>query len=233
VRLAGGPRGAAALTLLDGATASSVLGRRPDELDPVVERVTAWLARWNLTSASRTAVTERLLEDELLAHARLLEPSLRGGPVYREWLEGRARAWLGAELPLVTAHLDLTMANVLLTQDGGIAVVDWVQAHAAALPLVDFFYAVADAAAATAAYVDRVGAFRSCFAGGERREPTRRRERALTQALDISPAARELCFHACWLHHAANELRRGDGGPAPFARIVELVAAAASATAAA
>jgi hypothetical protein len=231
VALAGGPDGAAALTLLDGVAASSALARCPDELDAVVERVTAWLERWNVATASRGVVTERLLEDELLAHVRLLEPSLRGGRHYRAWLERRASAWLGLELPLVAAHLDLTMANVLLTHNEGIAVVDWVQARAACLPLVDFFYAVADAAAAADAYGDRVAAFRSCFAGGGRWELPRRREPQLTQALDISPAVRELCFHACWLHHAANELRGGAGGPAPFARIVELVAAETSATA--
>lgn len=231
VDLAGGPPGAAALTLLEGVAASTVLERRPAELAGVIERVTGWLARWNLETAAASVVTERLLEDELLAPARLLESTLRDGTRYRAWLEERSSAWIGAELPLVAAHLDLTMANVLLGRDGGIGVVDWAQARENRLPLTDFFYAVTDAAAAVAGYRDRLAAFRSCFAGGAHSTLARHLERVLAESLGVSPAVCELCFHACWLHHAANELRQRPDGPAPFVEIVDAVAAEASASA--
>ena len=38
------------------------------------------------------------------------------------------------------------------------------------------------------------------------------RERLRT-SLRLSPEAAELCFHACWLHHARNERRSGEEGP--------------------
>jgi hypothetical protein len=114
--------------------------------------------QWNTSTASPTAVTDRFLQDELLAHARLLEPSLRGGTTYRSWLESKAEQWSGAVIPLVAAHHDLTMANVLLVPGGKRAVLDWEHARARALPLGDRFYAAADAAAATTAYHDRATA---------------------------------------------------------------------------
>jgi hypothetical protein len=42
--------------------------------------------------------------------------------------------------------------------------------------------------------------------------------------LRIEPDVVELCFHACWLRHAANEAARGDD-PRPFAEILRRVAA--------
>jgi hypothetical protein len=228
IDLDGGPPGAAAVTLLDGTKASSVIARRPSALEPIVHDLTRWLQRWNVDTARQDVVTRALLEDEVLGSARLLEATIADGGRYRAWLEERSRAWVGVPLPLVKAHQDLTMANVLVTRDGGIAVLDWVQARERALPLVDFFYAVADAAAAVGGYRDRAAAFRSCFtAGGPTSTLVRDCELALTTALHVSPPVRELCFHACWLHHAANELRKGAVPVAPFLAIVEVVAAEA------
>jgi hypothetical protein len=227
VALARGPRGAGALTLLEGVPASNALRRGEADVDAVVEGVARWLTRWNLATAAQRVACERLLDDELLAHVRLLEPTMREGVAYREWLEQRAAEAVGSRLPLVTAHLDLTMANVLLTPSGKIAVLDWVQSRAEYLPLVDFFYAAVDAAAAANGYRDRVQAFRSCFGAGVRAASVRHQELTLTRALDVAAPVRELCFHACWLHHAANELRRGDDS-GPFRGIVELLAARAA-----
>jgi len=232
VNLVEGPPGAAALTLLQGLPATTLLRRGRVDVGAVVERLTEWLQRWNVETAARSVVTERMLENELLAHVRLLQSTLRGGARYRAWLEQQARGWVGIDLPLVTAHLDLTMANVLLTRDGGIAVVDWVEARGSSLPLVDFFYAAVDAAAAAGASHDSVGGFRACFAGGAHSAIVRTHELSLRDALSVSKPVRDLCFHACWLHHAANEFRSRAAGPRPFTAIVELVAADACAAAA-
>jgi len=228
VALAGGPREAAALTLVEGVPASTALGRGAADVDAVVERVAGWLTRWNVATAVSSVASERLLENELVAHVRLLEPHVREGVAYREWLEQRAAEAVGSRLPLVTAHLDLTMANVLLTPSGKIAVVDWVQSRAEYLPLVDLFYAAVDAAAAADAYRDRVQAFRTCFGAGTRAVAVQRQELTLTRALDVAAPVRELCFHACWLHHAANEFRASGGEPGPFRGIVEVLAARAA-----
>jgi hypothetical protein len=217
---------AAALTIIDGAPAATTLARRPAAVAAVVVCVADWLERWNLSTASPTIVTDRFLQDELLAHARLLEPRLRGGTEYRSWLERKAEEWSGAVIPLVAAHLDLTMANVLLVGRGKLAVLDWEHARARGLPLGDLFYAAADAAAASGSYRDRVTAFRSCFEPGARwRADVWEQERRLADALEVAPEMRELCFHACWLHHAVNELHAGgDDAAAPFREIVQAVA---------
>lgn len=209
------PRDALAITLLPGRPASTAISSGELTPDAAIGRVGEWLLRWNRATAVPALVTEHLLERELFAPLRVLEGGAPRG--YRAWLEERSGEWLGAELPLVTAHLDLTMANVLVGPEG-IGVVDWAEARADALPLVDLFYAAADAAAATNAYADRVGAFRD----GKHDADTR-----LSSELGVSPAIRELCFHACWLQHARNEALAGSR-ETPFRRIVELVAAEAT-----
>ncbi len=45
----------------------------------------------------------------------------------------------------------------------------------------------------------------------------------LRVALDLSPELAELCFHACWLHHAANEAAAGSA-TRPFGEVVRWLA---------
>jgi hypothetical protein len=48
----------------------------------------------------------------------------------------------------------------------------------------------------------------------------------LADALSVDPAVQEVCFHACWLHHAGNEAdREAADGSGPFAAILRAVAA--------
>lgn len=217
------PAGAVGLTLLHGRAASAAIAGGVESPDDVVARVAAWLERWNGATAVAASVDEPLLEEHVLAPAAALEAVLPDGGRYRSWLERRARDWLGSELVLVTAHLDLTMANVLLTRGGGIAVVDWAQARSDFLPLVDLLYAAADAAAAAHSYRDRADAFHSdAYA-----RLVRVHEERSAKELGLGPDVRELCFHACWLHHARNELEAG-ATDAPFRRIVAAVAANAT-----
>jgi hypothetical protein len=47
----------------------------------------------------------------------------------------------------------------------------------------------------------------------------------LANALELDPVVQEVCFHACWLHHAVNEAsREADPGAAPFRSILATVA---------
>jgi hypothetical protein len=143
---------------------------------------------------------------------------------YRQWLADRSTDLGGTAVPLVAAHNDLTMWNVRLGADGALGILDWAEADSESLPLTDLFYAVADAAAACDGYRDRIAAARSCFEPGGARTATvgPLTERAIA-ALSLSRAAADLCFHACWLRHAANE-RAMDGADGPFAEIVRWLA---------
>jgi hypothetical protein len=121
---------------------------------------------------------------------------------------------------LVATHHDLTMANVLVADDG-LGIVDWESATASGTPLADFCYAAADAVAARTGYRARLTAFTACFA---RDGALAREVEQLGRQLAPGPAAThdplDLWFHTCWLQHADNELRRGLGGPRPFREIV-------------
>ena len=49
--------------------------------------------------------------------------------------------------------------------------------------------------------------------------------RRLAVALGLDDVVQTLCFHACWLHHAANESDRSrDSGRTPFVTILETIA---------
>ena len=104
---------------------------------------------------------------------------------------------------------------------------DWAEAEPAGLPLTDFFYAIGDAAAACDGYRDRLEAVRACFVpGGQRADLVAPLQERLRTSLGLSREAAELCFHACWLRHAANEQRRAvPGEQRPFLEIVRWAAA--------
>ena len=207
---------------VDGRPAARALTAAPERFAEVVRRVAAWLERWSGATARRGQLRSDWLEPQL---ARLELPA-----VYQQWLTDRTTALAGTPVPLVAAHNDLTMWNVRLGEEGALGILDWAEAEHDALPLMDLFYAVADAAAACDGYRDRVAAARSCFEpdGARAAEVLPLTERA-TAALGLSPAVAELCFHACWLRHAANE-RAADAADGPFAEIVRWLAQRAEAS---
>lgn len=212
-------------TGVPGRVAASTLSERPDEVEAVLDRVLAWLLRWNRGTANGATLTTALLTDELLAPARRVLGTVPAGDAYVELVERFCGDVAGARVTLAAAHDDLTMTNVLLGRKGSIGVVDWETARADALPLVDFFYAVVDAYAASARYVDRARAFADCFgAGGRHAHAVGARQAPFERAFDVTPAVRAVSFHACWLHHAANELERGEAD-GPFGAIVRQLAA--------
>jgi hypothetical protein len=212
-------------TGVPGRVAASTLSERPRDVQVVLDRVLAWLLRWNRATATSATLTPALLEDEVLAPARLVARVIPAGDAYVELLDRLCRDVAGASVTLAAAHDDLTMTNVLLAPDGSIGIVDWETARADALPLVDFLYAVVDAYAASARYVDRAGAFADCFgAGGRHAQAVGAHQSPFERALGVTPGVLSVSFHACWLHHAANELERGEAN-GPFGAIVRLLAA--------
>ena len=210
-------------TGVGGRLAGVALAERPGEVGAVLDRTLAWLLRWNRLTAAESVLTAEYLEQELFRPARAVAPSLATGAAYLASLERLRSEVTGRRTTLTAAHDDLTMVNVLLRADGGLGVVDWGTARHAALPLVDFFYAVVDAYAAAERYADRPLAFARCFANGAHPPAVRAHQSRFQEALGIEPDVARLAFHACWLHHAANELARDETG-GPFLAIVSLLA---------
>ena len=128
----------------------------------------------------------------------------------------------GAPLVTVAAHRDLTMSNVLVGPDG-LGVVDWEAAGAGDLPLLDLWYALADGVARAhgvphGSAVERLRAGAAALPAGVAGLPA-----AHAAALGLSPDQALLGFHACWLGHADDELRRG--APGQFVGVVGMIAA--------
>ena len=188
-------------------------------------RVLAWLLRWNRTTAAPATLTDALRAAEVLEPVRLVAPALPSGDAYVRRLEQLCDDAAGATVTLAAAHDDLTTMNVLLTRNGSIGIVDWDTARADALPLVDFFYTVVDAYTASEQHLDRARAFTDCFSvDGRHGKAVRAHRSPFERALGVTPEVLALSFHACWLHHAANELARGETG-GPFLAIVRQLAA--------
>jgi aminoglycoside phosphotransferase (APT) family kinase protein len=117
----------------------------------------------------------------------------------------------------------MTTWNILVETTGSLAVLDWDQAEAEGLPLVDFAYAAVDAVT-VAGDGDRVAAYRRCFGEGSVGTRVRGALGRLAGVAQLTPAAAELCLHACWLRHASNEHARSEQ-PTPFLEIVRDLAA--------
>jgi hypothetical protein len=191
-----------------------------------MECVTGWLERWNRSTATIRPLAHGLLERELMAPAVLLAPLLEQGEDYRNWLAMRCALIVGAQVPLVATHNDLTMWNVLLDTQGNLGVVDWEAGREEVLPLVDFFYAATDIVAGAQGYRNRLAAFEACFAPeGIYAPAVTRLLKRLKEIIQIPTKVIDLCFHACWLHHAVNEHYTSErADPRPFLQIVQWLA---------
>ena len=213
-------------TVVDGRTVASLLASRPNSFLDTMERLVVWLERWNVATLTIRPLDRELLDREILAPAALLAPLLERGKEYQDWLTMRCAMVRGLRVPFVATHNDLTMWNILLDEQGGLGVVDWESAREEGFPLADFFYAVTDAVAAAQGYSDRPQAFLACFTpNGAYAPAVRRFLRRLRNSVEISDDIADLCFHACWLHHAANEHRfSGSSAPRPFLKIVQSLA---------
>jgi hypothetical protein len=213
-------------TALEGRVAAAILAETPALVPSVMRRLVEWLENWNVDTRSDEPLSPTWVEHEIGERARALAPLLSDGGRYVEWLESRCQALAGTAVPLVATHNDLTMVNVFVGRSGSLGVVDWESAREEGLPLVDFYYAAVDAAAAANRYADRLAAFREQFGDGPGSLSTARElERRLVAALGLRPEVVELAFHACWIQHAAAEqlttLESPDG---PFLEILRTVA---------
>jgi hypothetical protein len=217
-------------TAVAGTNAALFLRGRPRRLPAVIRPLVAWLEDWQLRTQRESVLDGELLDAWVREPLAGLRSSLTSGGAYEARLDELCRRAAGP-VPLVTMHGDLTMANVLVQTLGRegrtrIGVVDWETARTDALPLLDLFYMFADAAAAVGGYADRPGSARQCFStGGIYAASASSARSRLARTLRLSEHATALCFHACWLHHAANEAREGGPGEArPFLEILDWVA---------
>jgi len=211
-------RFAFAETALAGRTAAERLARRPRAVAPLLARLAEWLERWHAETAAALPDGAALLEQEVRRPLEVLGGVLERA--YRETLLARCDALAGAPVTAVAAHGDLTMFNVLWDGDGALAILDWEEARPRALPLVDLAYAAVDAVAAASRYRDRVAAFESVY----RQKTLERFAGRVAMRLELQPDVAELAVHACWLQHAANELRELGGAGGPFVQIARRLA---------
>lgn len=217
-----GGRPVAMVTPVAGVPASRWLAGREARMVELVRRLAGLLEPWARSTRAPRPWSDAELESELLEPARRVAPRLAGGAEYVAWLALRCGEMRAASVPRVATHGDMTMSNVLVA-DGDPGVVDWEHARADGLPSVDLLYAITDAAAAVDGYRDRVAAWRRCFIPGGDREPwVSGLRRQVERAVGIDPGIAALCEHACWLHHAGNELAGGEAGP--FVGIVQELA---------
>jgi hypothetical protein len=213
-------------TALEGRVAAAILAEKPALVPSLTRRLVEWLENWNADTRSEERLASDWFEQEVLEPARALAPVIPNGAGYVEWLESRCRALAGTAVPLVATHNDLTMVNVFVRRSGSLGVVDWEGAREQGLPLVDFYYAAVDAAAAANRYADRLAAFRQQFGDGAGSLSTARElERRLVGVLGLRPEIVELAFHVCWIQHAAAEQGATlESAPRPFLEILGGVA---------
>jgi hypothetical protein len=178
------------------------------DIGKLAARLAEWLAGWNARTVRHVELTPALADRWILSPARELASELEHGAAYQAWLAAQTARLLSRPVPLVAAHNDLTMANVLGDRSGPRSVVDWEVASADGMPLTDFVYVVWDAAA-IANGGDRVSAFGECFRdNGRWRAAVGECEARLRTVVGGPDEWLDLCFHAAWLCHAANEQAR-------------------------
>ena len=178
------------------------------DLRAIAERLAKWVGEWNRQTVKWVELTPTLGERLILSASRELAGTIDRGSAYLEWLSARVAQLIGQKVPLVAAHNDLTMANVLGDLSGIRSVIDWEAASAEGLPLTDFRYAMCDAAALIGGG-DRLAGFRACFVDtGETAQLIQICEAPLRDIAGGPPEWLELCSHAGWVRHAANEQAR-------------------------
>ncbi len=205
-----------------GEKAALFLRHDPRKLQALLTQLTEWLVAWNSATIQPRVLTEDILDGILLQPAAELLSQTDGYEAYRRQLQALASRVVGKEGPVVAAHGDLTMVNVLVDDAGRLGIIDWETGRPAELPLMDFFYAVVDAAAAVDDYRDRPAAFAECFAPAGRYRPlVAPLQQSCEQALGLSEDQVALSFHASWLKFALDERdESAKAAPDEFLQIV-------------
>ena len=213
-------------TMIRGQSVALLLTPHPSRLLEVLDRVIGWLESWNRSTAVSRPLDRAFLEQELLNSADLLVPRLEKGDAYRDWLRHSCLMVTGTPTTLVATHNDLTMWNILQDEQGNLGVIDWESASEEGLPFLDFFYAVTDAITVVHTHGKRSKAFRECFAvGGAYEQVMGQFLSRLRRVVQVTDEIVGLCFHACWLRHAANEYSAtGPSVPHPFLEVVQWLA---------
>jgi hypothetical protein len=209
---------------ISGQSVAVLLASSPNRMIEIIERVTIWLERWNLATKVVRPLDRDLIDHGVLGPVAYLAPLLQHGVEYRDRLAEQC-AGINVPVPLVAAHNDLTMWNLLLDERGNLGVVDWEAAREESFPLVDFFYAMVDAIV-MAKGLARIDAFKACFAPrGAYGQIVRKFLMRSRRTLEIPKGFAELCLHACFLHHAMNEQRmREPSDPQPFLELIQWLA---------
>lgn len=208
--------------VVPGISAAAALASSPARLSRVVADLAAWLARWSVLTERAGAAHPDPLERDVLRPARALAPFISSGAEYVSWLRRECEQASGSALPVVATHNDLTMTNVLLSSESGLGVLDWESAREDGLPLVDLFYAAADARAATSGYRDRTAAFLdTCDPHSEYGHLVTDLAARLCEAVRLPQRLMMLLRHASALQHAADEQREPRPGPQPYLDLVQ------------
>jgi Phosphotransferase enzyme family len=212
--------------VVPGESAAHLLLARRRSTPELLTLLGETLLTWSRKTTVNRIIDTGWLEREVLQPAAEVMPEIEAGQQYLAWLRTRCNALTNLRLPLVTVHGDLTMWNVLITPESSLGFVDWEAAAVEGLPLSDLCYSALDLFSAARRYRDRVEAFVRCFESikAETRQVTDLRTR-LARAIGLSRSGALLCFHACWLQHAARELPKRTAGEArPFCQIVNRIA---------
>jgi Ser/Thr protein kinase RdoA (MazF antagonist) len=218
----GGPPWALVTDVLPGRPAAAVLARQPGRLEEVGSSVAAWVQEWAVRTASPMTVTPRLLHEMLLQPLATVANAGVITPRYERSLQQLAARVQGDRLPFTAAHNDLTMANVLIAEDG-IGIVDWENAARSGLPLRDLWYALVDALVRAQGISHASGLAQLVLAGRETPRRLAVAPAVLARTLALGEDQALTAFHACWLAHAANEVRRGTMR-GPFVEIIRALA---------
>jgi hypothetical protein len=216
-----GERRVCVQTIVRGQPVAQLLIAQPSRWSQIINQLAGWLKRWHVSTKTIRSLRPEEFTQHFLSPAARLAPFIPQSEAYRDWLEQRCRDLAGIPVPMVAAHNDLTMWNVLIERDTSLGIIDWETGRAQALPLADFFYASVDAAAATQGYADRLRAYQDCFTDvGCHALVAGKLKTELMQATDISVAWAELCQHGCWLQHALDELQsQPESASRPFLEI--------------
>src|SRR6476661_821740 len=83
------------------------------DLGRIADRLSEWLACWNVQTLRHVEFTPELAERLILSAARPLASSIDRGSAYLDWLMRETGRLVGSQVSLVATHNDLTMANVL------------------------------------------------------------------------------------------------------------------------
>jgi hypothetical protein len=212
-------------TALPGRLASVLLVESPRKIYQIMKCIITWLEAWHQITRTPQRLNQQWFEQEILHPATSLAPLLKDEKSYLDWLAERCEE-INFQVPLFSAHNDLSMWNILLDEQGQIGLVDWNSARENCFPFVDLLYAMTDAVMIASGYKERLKAFQECFSWGGRYSAFIKKTLLdLKAKLEIPKDILDLSFHVCFIGHAANEQKSAESGdPLPFLEIVHFLA---------